>query len=486
MNAPAVPTRRFLYKSAIYAIGDLLTKGSRFILIPFYAHTFSQNDMGLMALLMAIAVASQIGLSLGLNFGVRRFHVDEEETRDRANRFVSTMFWARALYSLPWVAVLMLTGWLYCRFSDTQLSVPLVFGAIGIGYFRSGLNIYENSLIVREEPVQYRAFTCSQFVSTTALVVLAVVVGEFGLHGAIFAELFALVVWFVGVATFVTRRAVPRLGSLDWTKIRNHCVPAIPHLMFMWALASADRLLLERFGISTEEIAVYEVGYLVATALSVFSIAMQAAWFPGFFRTATNAGSKHEYGKTATLYFAVVTVVGVALALVAPECIAIVAPDAYSGAADIMRVVLIGNFFLTVFTACSQPLLFENRTLQMSLASGIGLTANIVANVILIPRMGLMGAAIATVVAYATIAATAFIMAQRVFPVQWDYESAALLGVGAIAAAAIGIRSADPGAQSLVLRVGLGVAFTAFALAIVWRKRKSAQLVGTNTREAAQ
>ena len=103
-------TKRFLYKSAIYAIGDLLTKGSRFVLIPFYAHAFATEEVGLLAILFAINIAAWTLMSLGFGFGVRRFHSEEEQSPQQADVFLSSMFWARAIAAIPLLGLLLFAG----------------------------------------------------------------------------------------------------------------------------------------------------------------------------------------------------------------------------------------------------------------------------------------------------------------------------------------------------------------------------------------
>jgi O-antigen/teichoic acid export membrane protein len=72
-----------------------------------------------------------------------------------------------------------------------------------------------------------------------------------------------------------------------------------------------------------------------------------------------------------------------------------------------------------------------------------------VLNLVLIPPLGLLGASISTLTAYATSAALLYLLAQRVYPVPYDLRPAAALVVagGAVLAfglAADGYTSATP------------------------------------------
>ena len=475
MNEQDGQTKRFLYKSAIYAIGDLLTKGSRFVLIPFYAHAFATEEVGLLAILFAINIAAWTLMSLGFGFGVRRFHSEEEQSPQQADVFLSSMFWARAIAAIPLLGLLLFAGVYFCQNTDTPVPLTLVVIATISGYFRAGLNVYENALMAREQAVHYRAFTFFQFTSTTVAIIVAVVGLDLGLSGAICAEAVFTTLWCIGVAIHITRKARPDFSVVTRQRI-SCCLPVVPHMLFAWGLASSDRILLERFGVSTERIGVYDVGYMLASTLGVFSVAMRSAWFPGFFRTAKDPDANRRYGETATLYFCVVAAVGVALILLAPECVGLLTPDGYQQAVPVMRIVVVGSFLLTIFVAANQPLFFANKTGLIAATSLVGLAANLGANYFLIPLHGELGAAMSTIVGYSVMAVMMLVLVQRRFHVRWSYESLGALVVGASVAIALGLLPNWSGILGLVGRVVSAVGFAVACMLIARRQQLAANV----------
>ncbi|MFK7819098.1 MAG: lipopolysaccharide biosynthesis protein [Planctomycetaceae bacterium] len=475
MTNAAAPNKHFLYKSAIYAIGDLLTKGSRFVLIPFYAHTFSTEEVGLLAILLAINIAAWTLMSIGFGFGVRRFHVEEEQHANQADVFLSSMFWSRAFAAIPLLGILLLAGVLFCQNTTTAIPMNLMLISIVSGYFRAGLNVYENALMAREQAVRYRAFTFSLFTSTTLAIICAVVVLDLGLAGAIYAEALLTTIWGIGIAIFLTRKAKPNFSIVTRDRIRC-CLPVVPHMFFAWALASSDRILLERFGVSTDRIGVYDVGYMLASTLGVFSVAMRSAWFPGFFRTAKDPDANQRYGETATLYFCVVAAVGVGLILLAPECVALLTPETYANAVPIMRLVVVGSLFLTIFVAANQPMFFANKTGVIAATSFLGLLTNLAANFLLIPRYGEFGAAISTIIGYSVMATAMLLLVQRQFKVRWSYESLGTLLAGAAVAVAMGLLPNWSGVPGMAGRGIIAIGFATGCLLVGRRQQIAARL----------
>lgn len=68
--------------------------------------------------------------------------------------------------------------------------------------------------------------------------------------------------------------------------------------------------------------------------------------------------------------------------------------------------------------------------------TGLGAAVNLVLNVALIPRHGMMGAAVATVAAYATMAVGMAWWAQRVYPVPYQWRR---VGIAAFIAVVLAV-----------------------------------------------
>lgn len=81
----------------------------------------------------------------------------------------------------------------------------------------------------------------------------------------------------------------------------------------------------------------------------------------------------------------------------------------YAYAAPVLSVHIWSGVFVFLGAASGQYLIAENYTKLTFIRTGVGAIVNIVLNLVLIPKMGMMGAAIATLIAYAS--ATLFVLA---------------------------------------------------------------------------
>ena len=234
-STPAVkPKRGFLSSSLVYALGDLLTKGARFILIPYYIAVFSAGEIGQWGVLQAITIASFTLSTLGLNFATRKFY---NPYQDQGDALVSTFWVVRFILSLPILGLLLLGmfSWQSGYVEQSNLiGFPLIAMALISGNLRGGNNLVESWLNICEEAVKYRLFTFLQFLTSTILIIFLVSFLKWGLMGAIAGELIAMATWTVISGFILFSRAAPLKCVINWREIIAYSWPTLPHSFFMW------------------------------------------------------------------------------------------------------------------------------------------------------------------------------------------------------------------------------------------------------------
>jgi O-antigen/teichoic acid export membrane protein len=96
-----------------------------------------------------------------------------------------------------------------------------------------------------------------------------------------------------------------------------------------------------------------------------------------------------------------------------------------------------------VFTIVTTGLNLESQTRRLPLIMGGAAIGNVALNLLLIPALGYLGAAISTLISYAGLAVAGGVVSQRVYAVPWEVgRVAALLGLG-MALAAIALLGPD-------------------------------------------
>ena len=86
-----------------------------------------------------------------------------------------------------------------------------------------------------------------------------------------------------------------------------------------------------------------------------------------------------------------------------------------------MPVVLIGYLFNGMYVNFMAGIYIEKKTSHLPYITGIGAAVNVVANLLMIPKYGMLGAAWATLFAYAAMALVLYFVSHRFYPVHYEY-----------------------------------------------------------------
>ena len=98
---------------------------------------------------------------------------------------------------------------------------------------------------------------------------------------------------------------------------------------------------------------------------------------------------------------------------------------AYLSGLNIVPVVLFGYMFLGIYTVFTVGIFIKEKSIYVPVITCIGAIVNIGTNFVLIPVMGIMGAALATLAAYFVMAVIYFFVTQRFYKINYEYAKLA-------------------------------------------------------------
>lgn len=227
-------------------------------------------------------------------------------------------------------------------------------------------------------------------------------------------------------------------GLAPWLR---YGVPAASAGFATWGLAFVDRYLLAAFK-DTGAVGVYSVGNLIGDKpISIPTMAFMTAAGP-LLITAFEQHGRQEVERLMTAYTRVLLLIGLpvlgVLAAAASPLVRLVAgsPD-YARATNVVALVAAGSLVYGLTLIGYTGLIVSKRTVPMLYAAFIGLAANLIANVALIPAFGIVGAAIATPLGMVVFLVASQVWARRHAHWHFPWHTLARAGVGAIAGYAV-------------------------------------------------
>jgi O-antigen/teichoic acid export membrane protein len=214
-----------------------------------------------------------------------------------------------------------------------------------------------------------------------------------------------------------------QLRAMAW-----FALPFVPAGVGLFLLNSGDRFFLVRHVSAAAEIGAYALGYKLAMVVKEFSRQpLYMVWSARMYDAARRPDAAVVFGQVFTRVLGVYTAVGLGLCLLQDEVILFLTGGGYCDAAGIIAPVVLAYLFVTAADLMDAAFYVRRRTAwktPVMLASTVVVLA---LYALLIPRYGKYGAALATLFGFLFHALLTGIVAQRVFPVRYEWVRLAAL-----------------------------------------------------------
>lgn len=239
---------------------------------------------------------------------------------------------------------------------------------------------------------------------------------EYGRIGGIIAAHVLLLLVFI----WPNRHLLGRL-AINWTYVRAmliFSVPMIPHAVATIILAQFDRIMIDAM-VGRFETGLYSYGYQIGLIFYMVMYATNRAWSPWFME---KMNQKHyallSYRNRQYLHL-MVFFTGLAV-LISPFIVKLIAPSEYQSATAITPIIVVSTYFLYLYTQLSTFLMYEKKTVYISLGTVSAGVLNIALNYLFIPLYGYTAAAWTTLASYACLFVMYWVLSRRYFPREAD------------------------------------------------------------------
>jgi len=426
---------------AIYGLGDVATSIVSLLLLPVFTSYLTPTDYGVIFMLLTVEAVTKVLFRWGVDTAFMRLYYDCGDQPSR-QRLASTIFFfllavngallVVGLLSLDLLTPLLLEDGATRPAGSLKLLVALTL----VNTFVTGFFFMPFQLLrIGGQPRQFIALTFARSAGTIVARLLLVIWAGMGVLGIVVADLVvtglfsvALVRWFVPLIRPVFSREV--IGDA-----LAFGLPRVPHSIAHQVIGFADRYLLKAYG-TLSDVGLYSIGASFGLALKFFLSAFEAAWTPFFLGAMREPNARQIYGTVSTYVVALLVLLVGGLCALAPAIVRLFTAENYQAAAVVVPWVALGVMFQGFYLVGSIGLVITKRTKLYPIATGSAAVVTILANVYLIPRYGILGAAWANALSYLTLALVTIGFSWRVYPI--PYEWARLLRIAAAGVAGYG------------------------------------------------
>ena len=417
----------------IYGAGDAATSLVSLLLLPVFTRYLTPGDYGVITMLLTIEAVTKVAFRWGVDTAFMRLYYDCPDQAARQRLASTVFFFLAGANSLLVVVGILLARSLSQHLFGTGTYAMLIALTIANTFVAGFYFIPYHALRIAEQSTQFisLAFTRS---AATLIVRLALVVGAgWGVLGIVLAD----VIVTAGFTLLLTRWFAPLIRPVFSRELLREVLsfglPRVPHSVASQVIGFSDRYFLNLFTRLTD-VGLYSIGATFGLALKLFLGAFEAAWTPFFLGVMHEPDARRIYRVTSTYIVAILALLVASLTVVARDLVRLFTAPEFHAAAAVTPWIAIGVLFQGLYLVGSIGLVITKRTGFYPVATGLAAVASVVANLLLIPRFGYLGAAWANAVAYGTLATLTIGFSQRVYPISYEWSRLArIVAAGGLA-----------------------------------------------------
>lgn len=205
----------------------------------------------------------------------------------------------------------------------------------------------------------------------------------------------------VGVFYFINRRwfSVNKISIIHMKTLAKIGLPLMPTFLMYWVCSSFDRVMIKSM-LDLNELGVYSVASRIAQISQFIYTAFAMGWQYFAFSTMNDKDQKRLTSNVANYLLGISIVATIAITTFSKVIFGVLAKGSYSNGFIILPYLFISPLLLMIFQTIGNQFIVIKKTYPVPLILTGAVIMNIICNYLLIPIMGIEGAAVATMLGY--------------------------------------------------------------------------------------
>jgi len=416
-------------------MGSAMSLVLGFISFPILTRVLTREEYGIVGLISTTMFLAVSFAKAGLSDGIIRFYREYSDSEERLTIFSSTIIFRGLIFS----AIVFI---LYISI------FPLVYGHLNIsGAYLVCFMIMSAYLLIRPLNIiilnVLRITDRTIFYNIVALVgraasivlslsMLLYLIGKFYGYfvGLVISELVVSAILFYWFFKHY-RIAVSQVSKVLSVKLIKFGLPLLISELSYLLLTYIDRYMIVAYH-GEDALGLYSVGYNLAAYLSdMMMFSLGAAVIPIYVGIHEKEGREktEEFLKKCMKYLLIAIIpVFVGYLIVSEDLFVTLASQKYASAAAFSPIILLGSLFLGLNNIFDAGLYLKKKSRLLLLIMLIALVINVILNILLLPKYGVWGAALATLAACMAASALTIALGFRHIFVRVDFKTAAYYG----------------------------------------------------------
>ena len=413
----------------VYALPKFAGYGLNLITLPILTRLLTPKDFGIILLAGAFPAIAVSVFTFGITFGAERYYFECRNDSKKLNALIFSsqlfLYLSLLVFSFPVFILKEFISKIIVGDSSYGLAVFVVFISV---YFNQIITFYLRLYQNMERAVVHSIFTVTQATVSTAVSLFLIWHFKMSYMGMIFGSLTgAFVVCLAMLFHFNKNLKIVFSGKILLDNIK-YGIQIVPKSFTGFINRFFDKYMLNNM-LSLSVVGIFNIGQTIGNTMFFIMSTVWSSFQPVYYREVFDKGEAGSVsaGRIFTIFSYVSLMPVLLLILFAQEIIYIVAPAPYYEAIDII-IILLGGVATQVFGMYVAVQYAYSKKAYWSFPNIIvGTVTNVVANIILIPKYGLIGAGISTVLSTFATNCLATFIGQKLYRIQYEWKTIAQL-----------------------------------------------------------
>jgi O-antigen/teichoic acid export membrane protein len=427
--------------TAIYGISTIVGRFLNFLLVPFYTHFISRADMGIYTNIYAYLAFLNIFYIYGMDAAFMKY--SSQAGPEIKKKVFSTAYVFVTISTLALTAMLLLLRLPFGQLMAVPASYTrLIYYVILILLFDTLALVPFANLRLERKAGKFAALKLTNILINLGLNLLFFLKFHWGIEAIFAANLAASAVTLLLLTPEIFKKLQIKIHGAELKKMLRFGLPYLPASLAATMVQVIDRpVVLAMTNAAT--LGLYQTGYKLGIFMMLVVSMFQYAWQPFFLNNAEEKNAKEIFAKIMTLFVLLASLLWIIISLFIENLARFeiipgrtIIENHFLPGLVVVPIILLAYLFNGIYVNLWAGLYIKEKTKYFPYITGVGAIINVAANLLLIPILGIVGAALATLASYMAMAAGLFIVAQKVYKI--DYEYGKILKIlGTIFASAI-------------------------------------------------
>lgn len=393
---------KVISQSSIYSLGSMSQTVLTIILLPLYTRYLSPADFGILALMdLTILLITRL-IVPPVDNALGRYYYKPEYSEKRGLLLFNLLLVMLAKAFLFALVYWFSSGLLLNLLFEGNPELLYVVQLYGVILVTECISAFLLTYIRLREVAKYFVFlSLSKLLLSTGLIVYLLTVLDLGVLSVIYGQIFGASFLTVMTLPFVLRESKFRIALGVVKEPLKFGYPLVISGYSNLLLDSGDRYMLNMFS-SVSNVGLYAFGYRIAGLLNtILIVPLNQAIFPMIYQKEENPAEQREFIATAATYYYFVGIfMALGLSLAAREAIMLLAAPEFWPAWTVVPIIALSYVQLGLGRFFKWGALLRNKSYHVSAMVLASALLNIGLNFFMIPLWGILGAALATLIAY--------------------------------------------------------------------------------------